>query len=308
MKNFRFIHLFVFFSIIMLPRLSYSWGAVAHYSMSRILAQPQGQNTYAIGPQVDPETVCMNLPDVWLNRDAQIITREFSWTHGVLTDGNNTVLSINLGPHTPLYPDDGREPGLDMYTLATKKMKNNQAAINTALGFIGHNGMDRNVHWDYFLGYDVTQAGNWLVQHNWKERWADYLFYLRDAGGYFDDDGKAAMFFGKDVRTSAVLIPCTADATIIKLGQEVYSKNHRFTDTARTMTLDAQSVTDIARMVSEKQAGLTGEVKSMTKDNFDYYTDLAMVMGWSDVEMLAFSRRSLDVSSKRLKKTLGLIP
>jgi hypothetical protein len=238
-----------------------AWWPIAHYSMQRELG-------------VDQNQICMNLPDAWPNREYWIrITDWFAWSHGVQIDGYD----YNVVPRSPTYPVDGRYPGYDIYQLATNKIRNaNPQAQNTAFSFIGHNGMDRNVHFEYFRAGSIN---NWRVQHLAKEEWADYeIFVAQHGAGSFNQSGKAATFFGTVIdhdNPNQVLIPCSADARIIQIAQKVYRKNRRFTNTDNTGHIsDVDTVETINARIQELQQAMSDEVRSL---NFERFQELLVL-------------------------------
>ena len=141
-----------------------AWDPIAHYSIGLDLGY-QGKSGN------------MNLPDTWpsMTGTKTGISDWFCWSHAVQRTGRTGVF-----PNVPRDTDDGREPGQIMNILAKHKIEwenavDRQSAIDTAIGFVGHNGMDRIVHFSYFEGGSWEL---WTTSHADKEEWTDYWVWV----------------------------------------------------------------------------------------------------------------------------------
>jgi len=165
------------------------------------------------------------LPDMWSsreNRDEFLsfrITDAFTWSHNVIrAEGDDGGI-----PKKPEYRDPAHEPGLNMLGLRRFKLESEMEnpstkAWETARAFSTHNAADEVVHFDYFLADDYKGTG-WL-QHGAKERWADYILYVRK----LDDSAwwQRAQFPPKvDVGYN----PDDIDIDLIRLSQMINRKN-----------------------------------------------------------------------------------
>jgi hypothetical protein len=269
---------------------AYAWGPVGHFAIQRSLG-------------ADPNQICMNLPDAWPNSERVIfVTTWFAWTHGVQTNGYN-----GLVPNSPIYPDDGRYPGYDVYQLATKKRRNAAPQdTNTAYSFIGHNAMDREVHYGYFLGGTST---NWLIHHRDKELWTDYELFMSPlyGNGTFDlsgNGGYATSFFGIAVDhadSSQVYIPCGGDAEIIQLAQKVYRKNRRFTSRDNTGHLsEVDTVETINTRIRGLQQEINDGVRAMRINRLQELRALARDNNWTLEELQGHVQGALTRAAQRI--------
>jgi len=267
----------------------------------------------ALDPDFAPEKSCMNLPDAWVNMtifyegdtqgEAVIITKWFAWTHGVQRDYSiGYLLGQLLVPSTPKYPEDGREPGFEMYELSKKKM-DKSASLGTAFGFIGHNAMDRNVHYDYFQGASDDHANNWLL-HKPKETWADYLaFYYKSNGTFNGSNGAVDSMFGRKIEPTQVFIKCTGDAELIQIAQKAYIKNRRSTNVNIKDYLDNyQTVPTISDIVSTLQSDIDTVLKKMNHNEFVNLQEKAFDKHWDQDEAISLYIAAVENAKKRLTK------
>lgn len=264
-----------------------AWGPIAHYSISNKAG-------------FDANAICMNLPDAWPNREWIIfVTKWFAWTHAVQTSGSNWGV-----PNLPIYPEDGRYPGYDMYQLLTRKLTNtNGSEINTVYGFIGHNAMDSIVHYDYFLGGTID---NWRIQHGEKEEWADYEIYLRSsyANGSFDMEGRPVSFWGIAIvqdDPSQVIIPCSGDMSLLRMAQKVYRKNRRITSNNSTDHLnEIDSIAQINDRIQNLQNDINNGLKKLNNKRLIELRQKAELNGWTLDELESKINESISVTQKRI--------
>lgn len=292
MKVYLLVALLLFFN----SSKCFAWGPLAHYSINRELSN--------LSPDFAPDKACMNLPDVWLNRDGVRITKAFAWSHSVQTTGGTL-----LYPNTPVYPEDGRNPGHDMLILSKKLTNSSALSRQTAFGFIGHNALDRNVHYDYFEG-STRYGTDWVNNHYWKEDWADYFIFLTNAGGDFDIMGRATSFFGEDIDHDSdwqTFIPCNADPNVIIMAQKAFVKNRRFTDTAHVEKFnDIDSVTSFNQKLAVKVAEINNHIRGMNYGWFTFLRGLEMANDWNVGDIAANYNTSKDIATARLKAASGL--
>lgn len=181
-----------------------------------------------------PQPEFANMPDVWPNRTLNNILDGFFWSHGMIDRGGAIV------PNAPSYPIpmDGRYPEIAMADFI-KKVKTPVTDLdrNMIIGFAAHNAMDRNVHYEYFLGGPgpITDPLNlWQVQHAQKEEWSDYYAYgvmVCGSGMVFDGqfdqfDNIRAVFNPAGLPTTSIrmTIPNTS-AWLLRRAQLSMQKN-----------------------------------------------------------------------------------
>lgn len=143
-------------------------------------------------------------------------------------------------------------PGEDMYYIyANKFLAGNQTFLRkrTAQGFRCHNVEDKLVHYSYYLG---GSPYNWIVEHAFKERWAEFIIYTGLGGSW---DPVTLM------PTVIWSMGCAADAGIINLGQKVFRKNRQTVDVIPVVpgeydTIVVETAAEISSRISEKHEKL----------------------------------------------------
>ncbi len=222
---------------------------------------------WIIAEEVGSDPSYANLPDVWPSTSAIWVSEKFCWSHA--------AIDMNPGPwipNTPVYADDGRYPGFDMWCIARYKLKSpSSIALKTAEGFVCHNAADRNVHWTYFEGGTLD---NWIEDHQYKELWAEYIVFAWvkcevdfDGGEVLELSDKMFDANGNVQSARAFTMDVLGDGRLLNLSQKSYRKNGRYTDSDGTGDLDVDTTSTIAQMIVNTSTSIANNVAHLRLRN-----------------------------------------
>lgn len=272
-----------------------AWGPFAHFTAAPSATQSQ-QNLPDLW-ESNAYTHGFDFPDYHVGKE---VSEYFGWSHACQRNGllDAWTGTVSIGPVSiPLvsvvYPKTPTEhgvpagvelPGADMYYIyANKFLAGNQTLLRkrTAQGFRCHNVEDKVVHFSYFLGGSVY---NWIVEHAFKERWAEFRVYV-ELGG----DWNLVTL----MPTMPLSMGCSADAGIINLGQKVFRKNRQTVDAApeECDTIVVETAAEISTRISQQDAKLSSffsgwwVANDFGLDNYAWYRLVAIAAGWDSSEV-----------------------
>jgi len=282
----------------LLVSLAEAWGPFVHWELS-----PGG--TY----------LQQSLPDMW-SSPAYVhgfslpsyagaeVSGYFAWSHGCERNGMlpavdlyialDDLFSVDLFqvvyPATPTQhgvPTGVELPGEDMYYIWTNKfLAANKTTLRkvTAQGFRCHNVEDKVVHFSYFLGGSVY---NWIVEHAFKERWAEFVIYIWLGGGWTSLGYPDTMYS----------MGCQGDAGIINLGQKVFRKNRQTVDQIPVGgydTIVVETAAEISEKISQKDQEFAGFFNAWDgwfgefgQAKYVAYNQIATLCGWNPATVIA---------------------
>jgi len=288
-----------------LPTHAYGWSLIGHFIITKAAGFPTIAR-YAQLPDYVSSWKLISLPGWPEPVNVGDINLYFCWSHGVQDAGDTgKVIPIEF-----TYPDDGRYQGQVMWQLLNSqklKCSATEAELEqmekTAKGFIAHNAADRAVHCNYFKapkkGDSFEAAGyTWLVQHYYKEKWADYWIYIReycnnDSNAAFDQDGKLVLTgdLANGVPVADVSNPEVGDpaAWIMQLAQKLDKKNRRKTEKDKDYhVIEWQRIAKIKQCVSQTindKASAEALRNTYTRGGFELCQALAELNGWYPDEL-----------------------
>lgn len=254
---------------------SWSWQVITHYQLG-------------VEAGADPQRQFQMLPDSWPSHGnfltAFKITEWFAWTHAVQRTGRTAGV-----PNVPKYPDDGRNPGEEMYRLY-KGYTSWGWAYETAIGFLGHNAQDRQVHYRYFRG---GSRAAWVEEHKYKEEWADCWIFQIKMNGKFDGKGRPL-----DMPN----ILNDGNGGLISKAQENFRKSNRSTHSVRQETLPKQeTISEIRTRLKRALREYNQYLSNFNKERCESLAKYAINYDWTLDELeeryslsLAATHRTMD--------------
>lgn len=220
-------HLFMFLAVwaAVLPSRVLGWGPLAHWLIARrqygeLVAQ------YA------------NLPDAWDPQKgpdlglSMSLSPYFYWTHAVLDTGLCDLPGSPVEvPCVPAYHSqrESVEPGAVLTALLLGKVDGSrhwpgqEAEVLSHLkaaakGMSSHNGADRLVHWEVFLGASESETNRaeaeakWTIHHGLYEAWAEYVLLATQVFHKVD------LELGKDFdETGCLRFPTTLEPPVLAI-------------------------------------------------------------------------------------------
>lgn len=247
-----------------------AWGTLAHYAIGR----------EALGRDV---ALFHLLPDSWPRITGTVdISEWFAWSHGVLRTGRAGIV-----PRVPVYANEN--PGEAMYQRCrTTPTACGPLGPATALGFLAHGVVDREVHWAFFPGgtYKLWR------QHEPKENWADCVIYERILGGKFSEDEGAA--------TDLPYVDNNGDAGVIRFAQQDFIKNpnnRQYSvnrDPPRTTLPRDETEQEIQGRIGDFRARIASDLQGINRRNCKDLNDTAMDEKWSAADVEKHFRAAVD--------------